>query len=321
MVLQVGRHFHFFARHDGQLIHLQAVAIDDSAADLQGAVAMLGAQAREDLLARGCGHFDVVWLPAAFSGPRDGLEALTSAFAGAAGAGVDLRCDSLGLLQPAGVEVHSGLPALTRLAGLKDLLNQGDDRSQLLAREYLPYGAAAAVVAALGLAWVSYGWMVDASALRQDVQRLQAQESKVRQSIDAIARDTAIERPVVERQVDLLALMKKVQRDHDPVHFLDALKRGAEGGGIRILSVTSAAPKDEGEGASPAFLVDGTLPENAINSDRDTRSLSMLVKTLASQGYRAEPVDIRAGATGQGASTRLFSYRVTRVAPVESTGS
>ena len=38
----------------------------------------------EDLLARGCGHFDVVWLPAAFSGPRNDLEALTSAFAAAA---------------------------------------------------------------------------------------------------------------------------------------------------------------------------------------------------------------------------------------------
>ena len=197
----------------------------------------------------------------------------------------------------------------------------------MLAREYLPYGAVAAVVAAIGLGYVGYGWISEAASLRQRAQQLQADEATVRQSIAVIARDTALERPAVNRQVDILQMLTKVQGDHDPAHLLNALKEGAQGG-MRILSVSSirpsaAAPADGNKkpAESPAMVVDGTLPEDAINSEQDTRSLSRLVKTLEDHGYRAEPVDIRSAAAGQNMSTRLFSYRVTRVQPQEQRGS
>ncbi len=325
VVLHAGRHFHFFARHDGQLVHLQAVSVDDNVADLGAVAAMLGAQAKEEMAARGCNQFGVTWVPAAFKGTRPDLANLTSAFAGAAQAEVALQSESLGVPDATSVEVHSGLLELARHARPKDLLNQGEDKLQVLAREYLPYGAVVAVVAALGLAYVGYGWMSDASALRARANQLQAEEASVRQSISLIARDTALERPVVNRQVDILAMLSKVQGDHDPVHLLNALKEGSQGG-IRILSVSSVrsavvAGNATKAAEAPTVVVDGTLPENAINSDRDTRSLSMFVKTLHENGYRAEPVDIRSAAAGQDMSTRLFSYRVTRMEPLEQRGS
>jgi hypothetical protein len=181
------------------------------------------------------------------------------------------------------------------------------------------------VVAAIGLGYVGYGWISQASNLRQRAQQLQAEEATVRQSIAVIARDTALERPAVNRQVEILQMLSKVQVDHDPAHLLNALKEGAQGG-MRILSISSirptAASADGTKPAeAPAMVVDGTLPENAINSDQDTRSLSRLVKTLEDHGYRAEPVDIRSAAAGQDMSTRLFSYRVTRAQPQGERGS
>lgn len=325
VVLHAGRHFHFFARHDGQLVHLQAVSVDDNVADLGAVAAMLGAQAREEMAARGCNKFEVTWVPAAFKGARSDLDAVTSAFAAAAQAEVELELESLGAPDAPSPEVHSGLLVLARHVRPKDLLNQGEDKLHVLAREYLPYGAVVATVAALGLAYVGYGWMRDASALRLQAHQLQAEEASVRESISVIARDTAVERPAVNRQVDVLHMLSKVQGDHDPVHLLHALRLGSQGG-IRILSVSSVRPSAASGDASkavdePAVVVDGTLPENAINSDRDTRSLSTFVKTLHEHGYRAEPVDIRSAAAGQDMSTRLFSYRVTRIKPLEQRGS
>ncbi len=323
VVLQAGRHFHFFARHDGQLVHLQAVSVDDNVADLEAVAAMLGAQAREEMAARGSAQFEVLWLPAAFKGQATDLAALSSAFAREAQATVELESDSLGVLDASGMEVHSGLPGMIRHVRPKDLLNEGDDKLHVLAREYLPYGALVALVATLGLGYVGFGWTSNAAALRLQAQQLQVEEASVRQSISVIARDTAIEKPVVNRQVDTLHLLRKVQGEHDPVHLLHALRQGTQGG-IRILSVSSVRPTgsdaNKADGV-PAVVVDGTLPENAINSDRDTRSLSFLVKTLGDYGYRAEPIDIRASATSHDSSTRLFSYRVTRIEPLEQRGS
>ncbi|MGE0099774.1 MAG: hypothetical protein AB7S86_15640 [Hydrogenophaga sp.] len=319
VVLQVGKHFHFLARHDGQLVHLQALAVEDTVADLEAVATMLGAQVREEMAGRGFSRFSVAWVPAAFRGTQRDLDGLASAFAAATEAEVELVSAPLGTLETTGAEVHSGLLGLARNARPKDLLNQGEDKLQVLAREYLPYGAVVAVVASLGLAYVGYGWMADASALRQRTQQMEVEEASVRQSIAVIARDTAIERPSVNRQVELLHMLRKVQGDHDPVHLLNALKEGAQGG-IRILSVNSVRPTTDNAGTTedaPTVVVDGTLPENAINSDRDTRLLSTLVQTLRMQGYLAKPIDIRSAAAGQDSSTRLFSYRVTRIAPTE----
>ena len=325
VVLHVGRHFHFFARHDGQLIHLQAVSLDENLADLAAVAAMLGGQAKAEMAARGCSQFNVVWVPGAFMGPRSDLDTLSSAFGHAAHAAIEVDSEVLGTLDDVGAEVHSGLLELARHARPRDLLNQGEDKLQVLAREYLPYAAVAAVVAAIGLGYVGYGWVSEASSLRQRAQQLQADEATVRQSIAVIARDTALERPAVNRQVEILQMLNKVQGDHDPAHLLNALKDGAQGG-MRILSISSirptAASADGTKPAeAPAMVVDGTLPENAINSDQDTRSLSRLVKTLEDHGYRAEPVDIRSAAAGQDLSTRLFSYRVTRAQPPGQRGS
>ena len=321
VVLHAGRHFHFFARHDGQLVHLQAVSVDDNVGDLQAVASMMGAQARHEMAARGCNKFDVLWVPAAFKGPEADLNALTSAFGEASQAVVEIESERLGVLEPSGIEVHSGLLEMSRLARPKDLLNQGEDKLHVLTREYLPYGAVVAVVAAMGLAYVGYGWMSESASLRQRAQQLQAEEASVRQSIAVIARDTALERPAVNRQVDILQMLRKVQGEHDPVHLLHALKEGSQGG-IRILSVSSIRPNsavgNAGKpDATPTVVVDGTLPENSINSDRDSRSLSTFVQTLNGYGYRAEPVDIRSAAAGQDMSTRLFSYRVTRIEPLE----
>lgn len=217
VVLQAGRHFHFFARHDGQLVHLQAVSVDDNVADLEAVAAMLGSQAREEMAARGSAQFEVLWLPAAFKGQATHLKALSSAFAREAQAAVELESDTLGVLDGSGMEVHSGLPGMIRHVRPKDLLNEGDDKLHVLAREYLPYGAMVALAATLGLGYVGFGWTSHAAALRLQAQQLQADEASVRQSISVIARDTAIEKPVVNRQIDTLHLLRKVQGEHDPV--------------------------------------------------------------------------------------------------------
>jgi hypothetical protein len=320
VVLQVGRHFHFFARHDGQLVHLQAVSVDDAVADLQAVAAMLGAQAREDMTARGCDQLSVIWLPAAFKGEGSELDSISSAFADAANVPVEQRGERLGNLASLAVSVYSALPGVIQRIAPKDLLNQSDDRMHVLAREYLPIGAMVAMALAAVLSYVAYGWVAEASAVRQQALVLQADESGVRNSIAVVARDTAVERPAVNRQVETLASFRKVQRDHDPVHLLDALKQGSQGG-IRILSVTSELPAATSgalkQPAPPSVVVDGTLPDNVINSDLDTRSLSTFVKTLADHGYTAEPIDVRSASSGHGASTRLFSYRVTRIESVE----
>lgn len=328
VVLQADRHFHFFARHDGQLVHLQAVSVDGSLADLESAASLLGIQARDEMTSKGCAQFDVRWVPAAFEGSRADLDALGKAFSAAAqGVAVRLESDAF-RAQDGGasdLQAHSGLLALLRQAQPQDWLNQGQDKLHVLAREYLPYGAVVAVVAALGLAYVGYGWTTEASLLRQRALQLQVEEAGVRQSTAAILRDTRLDEAALNKQVEMLAMLRKVQGDHDPVRLLDALRLGTQGG-IRILSVgtTRAAQGASGGGAGGApemaILVDGTLPENVINSDRDTRALSTLVKTLAGHGYRAEPVDIRSGA-GQDTSTRLFSYRLTRIDSKQQGGS
>lgn len=319
VVLQAHGHFHFLARHDGQLVHLQAVSVDDMQASLEAVATMLGIQAREEMSSRGCGQFKVLWLPVAFEGKRGDLSALAAAFSQASqGVVVELDSASLGSRDAAGVQLHSGFMKMVRQVRPRALLNEGWDRLHVLARAYLPYGAAAAVVAALGFAWVGYSWTSEASVLRLQTRHLQSEAEKVRQSIALIERDTAMDTPALSRQAEFLAMLRKVQGDHDPWRLLDALRQGAQGG-IRILSVGTARGS---AGESPsAIVVDGTLPEEAINSDRDTRSLSTLVKTLAEQGYRAEPIDIRSAATEQGASARLFSYRLTWIGPSGQGGS
>jgi len=324
VVLQAGRQFHFFARHDGQLVHLQAISVDDNVADLAGVSAMLGTQVKDEMQERGCDKFDVTWVPAAFKGARRELETVASAFADAVRAGVVIESESLGATDAASPEVHSGLLTLARHIRPKDLLNQGEDKLHVLAHEYLPYGAVIAAVASLGLAWVGYGWMQDASALTMQAHQLQTEEASVRESISVIARDAALEQSTVTRQVDFLHKLSKVRNDFDPVHLLNALKLGSQDG-IRILAVSTVRPTTAGESRkstdTPAAVVDGALPESAINSDQDTRSLSRFVRTLHEHGYRAEPVDIRAAAAGESISTRLFSYRVTRIETPERGGS
>lgn len=318
VVLQADRHFHFFARHEGQLVHLQAVAVDHTLADLEGVAAMLGLQAREEMAAKGCTDFNVLWLPVAFEGPRSELDVVTAAFSQAAqGVAVKVECEALRASDGSAAVLHTGLRSMVRQAQSKDLVNEGNDLWHVLAREYLPFGALAALALSTVLAYLAYGWMVQADVLRQQAQRLQAQEADVRQNIAVIRRDTRLDAPGVKRQVEVLTLLKKIQGDHDPVRLLDALRQGAQGG-IRILSVgTQRSGTGAGEATTrasePAIVVDGTLPENLINSDRDTRSLSTLVKTLNDHGYRAEPVDIRTGVSGQDSSTRLFAYRLTRI--------
>lgn len=327
VVLQADKHFHFFARHEGQLVHLQAVSVDNTLADLEAVASTLGMQAREEMSSRGCVSFDVRWLPAAFEGQRSELDAVAAAFSVAAqGVAVGIECVALQAADGTDVQVHTGLLGLARQVQSKDLLNEGQDRMQVLAREYLPYGAMVAFAGALGLGYLGYGWVVEASMLRQQTQQLQAQESSIRQNITVIRRDTQLDTPAVNRQVEILALLRKIQGDHDPVRLLDALRQGTQQGGIRILSVgTVQTGSGAGEAAAgageSAILVDGTLPENLINSDRDTRSLSTLVKTLTEHGFRAEPVDIRSGASGQDGSTRLFSYRLTRIDAKKQGGS
>ncbi len=320
VVLQADRHFHFLALHDGQLIHLQAVAVDGSRADLEAVAAMLGMQVREEMAARGRERFDVLWLPVAYEGERADLDAVAAAFTAAApGLSVQVEGEPLGARDAAGVQILSGLLGTARLARPQDLLNQGWDRLQVLAREYLPHGAVAAALAALGLAYIGYGWMADASALEQQAARLQAEEAQVRESTAAVARDIALDRGPVDKQVEMLALLRKVQGGQDPVHLLRALRRAAQGG-VRILSVATAPEAAAAAGGEAAVLVDGTLPEKASDAGRDTRLLSSLVRTLAEHGYRAEPMDIRSAAADQSASTRLFSYRLTRIAEAREPG-
>ncbi len=325
VVLQADRHFHFFARHDGQLAHLQAVSVDSTQADLEAAASMLGIQGREEMSSRGCTDFEVLWLPAAFEGAWSELDAVAGAFSTAArNVAVKIESDALQAVDGTDAQVHTGRLGLIRQAQSRDLLNQGSDKLDVLAREYLPYGAVAAAFVSIALVYLGYGWIVDASLLRQRAQQLQAQEAAIRQNIAVIRRDTKLDTPGVKRQVETLTLLRKTQRDHDPVHLLDALRQGTQGG-IRILSVgtlrAGPGPGEPGGASGSAIVVDGTLPESLINSDRDTRSLSTLVKTLAAHGYRAEPVDIRSSATGQDGSTRLFSYRLTRIDPRPQGGS
>ena len=183
----------------------------------------------------------------------------------------------------------------------------------MLAREYLPYGAMAAFVAALGMSYVGYGWMQEASALRQQMAGLQTTEASVRDSSALIARDTQLDKTQVDRQADTLRLLHKVLEDHDPVHLLNALRLGAQGG-MRILSVSMARGSDgEGARSGPWAVVDGALPDGSANASQDTRALSRLVQVLNDNGYTAEPIDSRSGASDKAISTRLFSYRISRM--------
>jgi hypothetical protein len=318
-VLQTANQLYFFAKLDNELIFLQSVGLDDSENEMRSAADMLAMQVRNVLQDKP--RVPVVWRPLAFKGEKQQLAPIVQAFSEGLDTAVEIDAELIG--GPGHIApLMCGLLQDAIGARASSLQNERFDRITLLCREYLSRGAMALVITLSVATAVAAGMrMIQAGRVEAQIDDILQESNRIRQPLANTSQAREVTAQTTE-QISFLAEMKHVTEGHDMGGLLAALKEAA-GLDLRILSV-GTRQSSSGNGAERAVshvYVDGSLPDDSLNSQRDLRSLSGFVQILSQHGWRAEPVDVRANPGGSDNSTRLFSYRISRIKPNAGAGS
>ena len=317
VVLQVGNAFIFMGRTGSRIAQANTLAFGDDADSVVYAARTLGDRIRGELTrnpgAPGSASPTVEWLCANEPCATAVHAETTRAFEEASGLHV-VSADTL-LTRIVGDDPATAGQATTRTAlpGLADvlparlLLNTPRERMLLLAERHRAVALGAAIV-------MSCVFLGTAAQKAFEVRRIAAASQALQQRIAAVDRQ---EPPSAEpaadatyvQQLAFIDTVTRLQSGLDVVEILTAL-RSASGADVRILSVRAEELQPEREARTRGVLVDGVFQDG--RSSQDSATLSSFVRTLATLGYAAEPVETRAAAAASTVSSQLFTYRLTR---------
>ncbi|MDO9403485.1 MAG: hypothetical protein Q7T87_05605 [Polaromonas sp.] len=332
VVLQAGTQLMAVGSLDNQMVQVNTLAFSDSAEDMHSAAAALGARLLEERSKltpdQEPAALSIRWCAAGDAATGSAERQLSMMAAIEASNVVDVRPLNTEFRDDAaGVVVHSAIPALAAGAGTRMALNNPGDKWLFMADRFLPACSLAALALSAGVLLTCLSWYTQSRETASQVDKLVEQESAARMRAAALG-ERAKPPEGLENQLAFVAVVKSLEGGHDLSGALKALKAAARED-LRILSVrsddnpstsTSTSPPGAERGATaspvppdkpPAIVVDGILAEGG-NSE-SSQLLSGFVRALREQGYEAEPIDTKGAATGLSASSRLFSYRLTRL--------
>lgn len=317
VVLHVDNAFIFLGRTASRIVQANTLAFGIDEDSVAYAARALGDRIHAELTpgnaASGSTPPIVEWLSASETCPAATSSVMKRAFEESSGLQVssvdDIRPLAFNDGQEAAVEkiTRTALPRLAALPPIRLLLNTWRERMLLLADRHRAVVLGAAVV-------TSCVFLAIATQKVLETRGIASANLALEQRIAAVERqDIAPTDPVADvaykEQIAFVDTVARLQGGLDVVEILQALKSAA-GADIRILSARAEEPLAERDAPARGVLVDGVFQDG--RSNQDSATLSSFVRTLATLGYTAEPMETRAAAAASNVSSQLFTYRLTR---------
>ena len=316
VVLRVDNAFIFMGRAGSRIVQANTLAFGADEDSLAYTARTLGERVRAELAQSTTGPSGlpsaVEWISAHETCSAAVYAATTHAFEASSSLQVMsmdtvLTSDPIDVQEPTGETARSALPRLSVRLPTRLLLNTPRERALLLAERHIAVTLGAAIVTACVFFGIAAQKALEARriasatrALEQRIAEVDRQEpAPVDQAADAAYRE----------QLAFVDTVSRLQGGLDVVEILLALKSAASAD-LGILSVRAEELPPERETQARGVLVDGAFQDG--RNDQDSATLSSFVRTLASLGYTAEPIETRAAAAASAVSSQLFTYRLTR---------